>query len=211
MARRPSGLSRVGVRIDTSEWKKADIALTGLGNALKRLARGKKEVEMPNFRKNATRKAKAMIYALAENVLLNLSMNTKIGDIDKLMAGAAEGAKKENPTAFQYFEMYKHRQTKYGLPMNVGYHAGAYTYSESRIPKFKNQITERDQMVANFKKDFMANFTLGDTFYVTALGPAYKYMNMGIIGQPEGIITPTLSSVMATYKFDMAVAYKNAR
>lgn len=199
-----TGLSRVGIKVDTSQIGQAEIKINGLGNALDKLARRAKKVEPPKFRKNAVRKLKNTVYALGESILLNMSWNTQVGDIDKLVAGYAKGA-----TGVQrlYRQLYETRQDRYGLPVDVGYHAGSYQYSKARIPQFISEIRERDEMLADFKSDFMREFKLGDVFYITAQGPAFKLMEAGVIGQAEGIIKPTIQSVMRTYAFDMQQAY----
>lgn len=196
--------SRLAIRINTVDFGEAEIKINALGNSLDKLARRSKNVKMPEFRKNATRKIKNMVYALAENILLNMSWNTQVGDIDKLLAGYAAGA---NPTQRAYRRLYEGRQSAYGLPVDVGYHAGAYGYSMTASPQMIPEIRDQQDMLADFKRDFYAKFKLGDTFYVAASGPAYKYMEQGVIGSIEGIIKPTIASVMRTYAFDMRQAY----
>ena len=197
-------LSRVGIRVNTAEMLEADIKLTGLGNALDALARRSKNVKLPPFRANAVRKLKNMVYALSENIILNMNVNTRVGDIERLMAGYSEGASRE---ATAYRRLYEMRQDMYGLPVDVGYHAGAFQYSMSPAPAFVPEIRDQMEMLAEFWRDFYSSYKLGDVFYIAAQGPAYRYMEMGKIGDVQGIIKPTIDSVMSTYKFDMAAAY----
>ena len=197
-------LSRVGIRVNTAEMLEADIKLTGLGNALDALARRSKKVQLPPFRANAVRKLKNMVYALAENIILNMNINTKVGDIDRLMAGYAENPTRE---ATAYRRLYEMRQERYGLPVDVGYHAGAFQYSMSPAPAFVPEIRDQTEMLSDFRREFYASYKLGDVFYIAAQGPAYRYMEMGKIGDVQGIIKPTIDTVMRTYKFDMAAAY----
>lgn len=197
-------LSRIGIRINTADFLEAEIKLTGLGNVLDKLARRSKTVKMPEFKPRAVRKLKNMVYALAENVILNMNINTKVGDIDRLLAGYAEGASRE---ATAYRRLYEMRQDVYGLPVDVGYHAGSFVYSHSPAPAFVPEIRDQVDMLADFRREFYASYKLGDTFYIAAQGPAFRYMEMGKIGQAQGIIKPTIDSVMRTYKFDMAAAY----
>lgn len=197
-------LSRVGIRVNTAEMLEADIKLTGLGNALDALARRSKKVQLPQFRKNAVRKLKNMVYALAENIILNMNINTKVGDIDRLMAGYAENPTRE---ATAYRRLYEMRQERYGLPVDVGYHAGSFSYSMTPSPPLVPVIRDQVDMLADFRRDFYKSYKLGDTFYIAATGTAFRYMEMGKIGNPSGIIKPTIASVMNTYAFDMVAAY----
>lgn len=197
-------LSRIGIRINTSDFLDAEIKLTGLGNALDRLARRSKNVKMPEFKPRAVRKLKNMVYALAENVILNMNINTKVGDINRLLAGFKTVS---SDPSNGYARLYVLRQDAYGLPVDVGYHAGAYTYSHSAVPAFVPEIRDQVDMLADFRREFYSKYKLGDTFYIAAQGPAYRYMEMGLVGQAEGVIKPTIDSVMQTYKFDMAAAY----
>lgn len=197
-------LSRVGIRVNTAEMLEADIKLTGLGNALDALARRSKNVKLPPFRANAVRKLKNMVYALSENIILNMNVNTRVGDIERLMAGYSEGASRE---ATAYRRLYEVRQDMYGLPVDVGYHAGSFSYSMTPSPTLVPVIRDQVDMLADFRQDFYKSYKLGDTFYVAATGPAFRYMEMGKIGGPSGIIKPTIASVMNTYAFDMAAAY----
>lgn len=197
-------LSRIGIRINTSDFLDAEIKLTGLGNALDKLARRSKNVKMPEFKPRAVRKLKNMVYALAENVILNMNVNTKVGDIDRLLAGfKTVGSDPSNG----YARLYVLRQNAYGLPVDVGYHAGAYEYSMTPAPNFVPEIRDQVDMLTKFRREFYSTYKLGDQFYIAAQGPAYRYMEMGKIGDPEGVIKPTIESVMRTYKFDMAAAY----
>ena len=197
-------LSRIGIRINTSDFLDAEIKLTGLGNALDKLARRSKNVKMPEFKPRAVRKLKNMVYALAENVILNMNINTKVGDIGRLLAGfKTVGSDPSNG----YARLYVLRQDAYGLPVDVGYHAGSFSYSVTPSPPLIPVIRDQVDMLADFRQDFYKSYKLGDTFYIAATGPAFRYMEMGKIGGPSGIIKPTIASVMNTYAFDMAAAY----
>lgn len=200
-------LSRVAIKVNVSDIKNAGIKINGLGNALDKVARRAKNLkELPSVRMNATRKLKNMVYALAENIILNFNVNTHVGDIDKLMAGYAANA---TQTEKNYRRLYETRQNRYGLPVDVGYHAGAYVYSTTPIPEFKPEIRDQVDMLQDFKRDFYSQFDIRktDVFYIGASGPAYRYMEAGVIGDAQGIIKPTIDWVMKTYAFDMKAAY----
>ncbi len=189
-------LGRISFKIDTTGLKEGDLSLQALGNALDKLRRKKTSLEMPDFRKNAIRKLKNVAYALAVNVASNAYANTPVGDADKIA------------TSKQYFNMYKYRAQRYGIAITPGFHAGAYSYAETKIPKFDREIKSFDQMLANLKMDFEANFELGDVFYIAAKGPAYTLFEKGFIDSaPDGVVKPTLQSIMSSYKADINAAY----
>lgn len=189
-------LSRISFKIDTTGLKEGDLSLQALGNALDKLRRKKHSLEMPDFRKNAIRKLKNVAYALAVNVASNAYVNTPVGDSDKIASSK------------EYFKMYQMRSYKYGIDITPGFHAGAYSYAETRIPKFDKEIKSFDQMLSKLKLDFESNFELGDVFYVGAKGPAYALFEKGYIDSaPDGVVKPTLQSIMSSYKADITAAY----
>lgn len=202
-------LSRIGIRIDSSELYDADVAIQGLGNAIEKISRKRRSIELPKFRKNATRKLHNVMLALATNIAYNFSINTPVGDTERIYQGLEPNA---NNTDRNYARLYANRLADYGISMQSGYHAGAYVYSEKSVPDFNPRINSIEEMLAQVKADFNNNYVLGDVFYIAAKGPAYKFMSQGDIGDGEGVLQPTISSIMSTYAMDLQAAYsKRAR
>ncbi len=197
-------LSRIGIEVDTTDLRKADISLRALGNAINKLDRRKRQLEMPAFKTYAVAKLKRVVFTIAMNIASNFYMNTHQGDDERI----AEG-KKDTATAIdkKYFEMYQRRNRRYGIPMQAGYHAGAYSYSETKIPKLTKVVKTQAEMLEQVKRDFLNNYTLGDKFYITAKGPAYQFMQKGDIGDGDGIVRPTIEAVMRTYSTQIQAAY----
>ena len=96
----------------------------------------------------------------------------------------------------------------YGINMQVGYHAGAYTYSEVRNPAFIPEIRDYSEMMTDIMKSFKSSYQIGDVFYIAAQGPAYKFMQAGELpSAPDGLVKPTMQQILSTYKIDMQNAY----
>lgn len=202
-------LSTIGIKVDTSDLVNADGKLQNLENALGRLATAGSNKALGSgrssgklkfkFRANATRKMKNVVLAIAEEIGRHLNSYTIMGDAGKLKQGSAT-------YSFQYAKLYQKREHRYGIEQEVGFHKGAYVYTES-IRGLSNQTEVRDlnEMMSDIKSDFRVNYTLGDTFYIGASGPAYKYFEKGVIGQP--VLQPTLRSVMLIYRAVAEAAY----
>jgi hypothetical protein len=196
-------LSRIAFQVNTEDYKEASFRINALGNAIDNLSRKKKNPKVDQFKSYATRKLKNVVLELALSIARNAYTLTPIGDDAKIERGAKGVSGKDA----MYYWLYEYRNEDLGLPMQAGYHAGAWRYSESRTPEFKPEIRDMEKMLSDLKADFKANFTLGETFFIGAAGPAYKLFETGVIGQP--ITKPTIDLVMMTYKIDLQQAYRN--
>ena len=198
-------ISRISYRIDTSDLLKLEVSLNALGSELSKLDRKGASLELPKFRKNATRKITGMIQALALNVANAAYDNTPIGDQGKIDEGISG---KGSRTAVSYARLYSNRLMNYGLAMQTGYHAGAYNYSTVRNPAFVPHIRDDSEMLTSIMKAFRSSYKIGDVFYIAAQGPAYKFMQAGDLpSAPDGLVKPTMQQILSTYKIDMQNAY----
>ncbi len=193
-------LTRLAFEVDTQDLMEADIKLRALGSALDKLARKARTVELTPFRKNATRKLKNMIFSFAMNITNAAMLNTPVGDESKI----------DETVNFRYFKLYESREDRFGIEMTPGFHQGAWVYSETKNPQFDPNIYDMSQVTRSIRKDFKANYNLGDTFYIAAKGPAFGLFESGVIPTPDknGIVKPTMDTVMAIYRQDMIAAYK---
>ena len=198
-------ISRISYRIDTSDLLKLEISLNALGSELSKLDRKGASLEVPKFRRNATRKINGMIQALALNVAQSAYENTPIGDQGKLEDGMQAGASRR---AASYARLYANRMVDYGINMQTGYHAGAYTYSEVKNPSFIPEIRTYSEMMTSITTSFRSSYQIGDVFYIAAQGPAYKFMQAGDLpSAPDGLVKPTMQQILSSYKIDMMTAY----
>jgi hypothetical protein len=188
-------LSFISYQIDTTDIKKGEIALRALGSALSKLDRKRRPIEVEKFRANATRKMSNLVLEFTIR-LANLAYeNTPMGDDDRIYAGAKAGATDADR---QYTRLYANRLAQYGIPMEAGYHAGAYVYSKSKIPALVPEIKDKPEMLADIKRAFNASYKAGDVFYLAAKGPAYKYFINGEIA--DSSVIPNINTIMQAYR-----------
>lgn len=200
-------LGRIVIRVNTAGLKEGELKINALGTAIDNALRKAKKVHMPEkLPARAVRMMRNATRALALNIAMNMSLNTPIGDDERIAAGASG-----DPAHKRYFRLYKERQTKFSIEAKAGYHQGAYKYSNTPVPTFEPEIKTRDQMLKDVKKDFIQDFKIGDTFYIGAQGPAYAAMQgKGIIGD-SNIAKDTLREVMLVYKSVMQAAIQQTR
>jgi len=203
-------LSTIGIKVDTSALVNAEGKLQNLENAIARLATSSAGTRSTSparasgnlklkFRANATRKMRNVVLAVAQEIAKYLNHYTIIGDADKIDENSPR-------FSYKYAKMYADRERKYGIEQQVGYHKGAYSYTESiRGVKNREDIRTLAEMQSELKSDFSSQYTLGDTFYISANGPAYHLFERNIIGEP--VLKPTLKTVMSTYRAVAEAAY----
>ena len=110
----------------------------------------------------------------------------------------------------KYISYYVSRERQYELPVKEGYHRGAYRYSETPSFAFSPVITDPERASKIVSSEFVANFKLGDTFYVGASGPAYAVLDSGLNPQaPNGIIKPTIEEIVQAYNSNLQYFYRS--
>jgi hypothetical protein len=186
MSREP--LSRLAVEINTSQILEAEVKIRALGNALSKLDRKVRKFDTETFMKNATRKMKTAIEKFSLNLAQILVNNTPIGSSERL------------ETDRDYRRLYELRALRYGIVPEVGFHKGAWVYNETKNPQFNPEIRPVSTVISDFRSDFRANYKIGDTFYVAATGPAFKYFQTGFGGSfGGGVLAPSINQIMMIY------------
>jgi hypothetical protein len=186
MSREP--VSRLAIEIDTSKILEAEVKIRALGNALSKLDRKARKFDTEKFRKNATRKMKTAIEKFSLNVAQILVNNTPIGSPERL------------ETDRGYRRLYERRASHYGIVPEVGFHKGAWVYSETKNPQFNPEIRPESTVISEFRSNFRANYEIGDTFYVAATGPAFKYFQIGFSESfGGGVAAPSLNQIAMIY------------
>lgn len=141
-------------------------------------------------------KLKNMVEGFAEDVVVAASNATPEGnqaDIDK---------------PGKYRSLYLGRQKHLGIPLEAGFHRGAWGYSENNIFNFNNHVRSQTEMKNDFFGDFASNYKLGDRFFVGAAGPAFIQLQNGLSDQaPNGIEKPTLAMIRAVIMSDLLKHY----
>ena len=131
-----------------------------------------------------------MVAGFAADVAESASMATRKGD-----AGSLE----TNPVYRRY---YIQRQDDTGLPVEVGYHRGAWTYSEGGDLVFKPVITDAELVPDLTLAKAKAQYKLGDDFKIGAVGPAF-----GVLQAQDDIEGTAIQTLMQVYRSDLQRYY----
>ena len=143
------------------------------------------------------RKLENMVVRFATDIAASSSDNTPIGDNASI---ASDGA---------YRDYYLQRQLTYNLAVEAGFHKGNWQYSESNNFSFRPIIYSYEEMKSNVYGEADMSYSLGDTFYIGASGPAYIQLEQGLSSQaPNGIKSPTLSQIETAYRTDLQRYYR---
>ena len=137
------------------------------------------------------RKLENMVVRFATDIAASSSDNTPIGDNASI---ASDGA---------YRDYYLQRQQDYNLALEAGFHKGNWQYSESNNFSFRPIIYSYEEMKNNVYGEADMSYSLGDTFYIGASGPAYIQLEQG-----SGIKSPTLSQIETAYRTDLQRYYR---
>ena len=150
-------------------------------------------VQLETFSKQFKNNLEHMVVRFAEDVAIEASRNTPVGSPD------------------DYPRLYKLRRDKYGIPIEAGFHAGGWVYSESSNVPFVPKINSPLEMQNDVFGEASGQYKLGDTFYIGANGPAYVKLEQGLSDQaPEGIMKPTLDTIKAVIESDLKRYYDEA-
>lgn len=150
--------------------------------------------ELDKYILEIERKLKRMVEGFAYEVALTASEKTPIGDPD-------------NGTSW-YQEKYQERFDIYKIPIEGGYHKGAWQYSSNGNFVFNPNSTGKTSGndAAKFtKQKAIAEYKLGSKFYIGAIGPGYSDLedNSSLQTSGQGIIKPTIDAIAISYKVDL--------
>ena len=134
-----------------------------------------------------------MVAGFASDVAESASMATRKGD-----AGSLDTNKR-------YREYYIRRHDLTGLPIEVGYHQGAWTYSEGGDLVFKPVITDAELVPDLTLAKAKAEYRLGDDFKIGAVGPAY-----GVLQAQDDIEGTAIQTLMQVYRSDLQRYYEQS-
>jgi hypothetical protein len=143
------------------------------------------------------RKLEAAVAGFAYEASFILVSNTPIGD-DLLIAINAS-----------YRNYYQDRMNNYGLPMQAGFHKGAWKYTESS-PSFTTSINPYQGVPTNVQSSAGSSYNLGDKFYIAAKGPAFEVFELGSNKQaPNGVLQPSVAQIMKISSVTMQTYFDN--
>ncbi len=161
--------------------------------------------QLQEHAKKVRLKLENMVQGFASEVAGAASANTPVGN-----AGDLEwGLNNSNGSASTYADLYLRRsESPYFIEAEVGFHSGAWRYSENQNLVFDPNIYPEEQVTADTLKEARANYRLGNTFYIGAVGPGYGELQKGSSMQaPDGITKPTIQQIQVTYSADLKRYY----
>lgn len=119
-----------------------------------------------------------------------------------------EGNQQDIDRPGKYRSLYLGRMKSFGIPLEAGFHRGAWGYSKNNLFNFNNHIRSQGEMVNDFYGDFSSNYKLGDRFFIGAAGPAFIELQNGLSDKaPDGIEKPTLAMIRAVIMSDLLKHY----
>jgi hypothetical protein len=155
------------------------------------------ETSLDKYIVELKRKLEAMVAGFAYEVTLILSSNTPVGDDFAIQ------------NVIPYRRFYEMRNAATGLPLEAGYHAGAWEYTESS-PTFLTQIVDRQVSANDAYSTASYSYNIGDKFYIAAKGPAFNVFESGYNRQaPDGILRPSIQQIMQISMLDLKRYFDN--
>lgn len=143
------------------------------------------------------RKLEAAVAGFAYEASYILVENTPIGD-DLLIA-----------TNANYRSYYQDRLNTHGIPMQSGFHRGAWEYTETR-PTFTTSINPSQGVPNDVYSSASSYYSLGNKFYIAATGPAFEEFEQGKNRQaPNGILQPSVAQIMQISSVTMQGYFDN--
>lgn len=135
---------------------------------------------LEDAKKTITRKLEGMVAHFAVDMATVASDATPVGD-EMSMQRPQDGGNRK------YRAYYEQRQRDSGLPIEPGYHAGAWEFG---IPSFKPIINDTQGMLDDIFNEAESMYRLGDPVVIGASGPGYdmlypriEAMNIGTLVQ----------------------------
>jgi hypothetical protein len=158
----------------------------------------KLQQQLEEFSTVFKRKLENMVEEFAVEIAAEASKQTPEGnqsDIDKGFGS--------------YWQYYKERNRYYRLPLETGFHKGAWEFSLSPNFSFSAHIRSISNMLNDVRNE-SESIVLGRDFFIGASGPGfYALDSMHSSAQaPNGIMKPTLAMIMSVSKSDLQKFYE---
>jgi len=141
-------------------------------------------------KKTITRKLEGMVVGFTVDMAEAASGNTPIGN-EMDMQPVSEGGNA------RYRAYYEDRQSYYGLPIEPGFHRGAWEFG---MPSFRPIINDVQGMLNDIENEAESRYKLGDTVVIGAEGPGYGMLF-------PRIQQPTIDDAVAAYKLNIQGYY----
>ena len=156
--------------------------------------------ELKEYKLEVTRRLEYMVAMVAYDFVVALGDNTPVGDQDGI---------ENNKRYRKYYEV---RNKQYGIPIEVGYHAGSWQFSPDGNLQFSTMISDVGDSANHAFNEAQASYQLGQTFYIGANTPAMvllegRQSNMG----QGGIVKPAVDKVMDLYRIKASDYYNTLK
>lgn len=165
--------------------------------------------EILDYKTEVERKLRGMVSMFAYAATRAIQEKTPIGDQASIDAGemAANGPQKD------YYNLYAGRQRDYGIKTEVGFHRGAYEYSETGNFQFSPDVLEEYSAAEEVQNAVDARYAIGDKFFIGAEGPGYYALDKEASSAqaPDGISGPAMQVISDIYRMDMKTYYDASR
>lgn len=149
-------------------------------------------VSLRKAQKLVQRRLKYMVREFAAEVANKASENTPVSTPESIEKNLS---------------LYELRYDEHKIEIAPGFHAGSWQYAEGSLV-FNPSIFSQDEVRDMTRQDARANYKLGDTFMIGAIGPAIYELNHGLSPlAPDGIMKPTLNAIMSAFAVDMRRYY----
>jgi hypothetical protein len=143
------------------------------------------EKQLSDYNKELEQRLIAMVAGFAGDVALAASNQTAVGDVDK------------------YLKLYERRQKAWGLPVESGYHSGAWEYTEGSL-EFTPVINPKGTVQGGAKAQALVQYKVGDAFTIGAIGPAF-----GMLQSRDDIDAKTMDAVQSAYASNLKQHFDN--
>lgn len=150
------------------------------------------------YHADTVRRLENMVSGFAYEFVLAAGLKTPVGSAESL------------ETSAKYASLYQMRSKRFGIPEEVGYHAGSWQFSPNGTLNFSTVIMTPDDAANDARNESQAAYTLGKTFYIGANTPGMVALqgNSSTQTNGQGIYGPALEVVMAAYQINMVKYYK---
>lgn len=148
--------------------------------------------ELEKHYRDTVERLEGMVRGFAYEVSLVAIENTPLGNAE------------------EYQKLYQRRFIRYGLAPQEGFAQGSWQVAFDNNLDFQELYgANSGNTAAGSIKTHMLNYKLGDSFVIGNTGPYIINLEGGSSDQaPDGIMQPTVDSIMFTYKADL-VRYFN--
>jgi hypothetical protein len=146
--------------------------------------------ELKEYAKVFENKLQEMVSGFAQEVAIRASENTAVASqllVDKW--SKYEGG------------VYLVREKQFNIPVEPGYHAGAWKYYEGDVSFSDPKIYSKDAVKSNVASSAKTKFRLGDTFSIAAVGPNFEFLNNrdGTLKATEKVVVSSFSVNVQKY------------